>query len=306
VFFDVTLPTDRFSHVAYTYDGMIERLYLDGVEVATLSTSGYLASDTQSAFLIGSFVGIQDPLGFRGAIDEAAVWDVVRCPADIRKDATTSLVGRTDEPCPPETIAAHVEINPETLNLSSGGRYITAFIELPAGHVPSDIDVTTVRLNGTIPAMLKPVVIGDHDGNGVADLMVKFNRQELGSLPLGAIELKVSGSMIGGRSFAGSDMIRAINPSASESGAMTLRVTSPVGAIPVEFSIESPLREVHTVSVFDLQGRLVRRWSDVVVGQATATWDGFRSDGSLAGSGVYFVQVRAGDLARTSKVPIVR
>ena len=55
------------------------------------------------------------------------------------------------------------------------------------GYNVSDIDVSTVMLNDTIPVSLLdvpapepvPTEIGDYDSDGIPDLMVKFNRTEL-------------------------------------------------------------------------------------------------------------------------------
>lgn len=69
-----------------------------------------------------------------------------------------------------------LDIDPDTLNLRSRGRWITAYLELSGGKNLMDIDVSTLLLNGTIPAEMWPTEIGDYDEDGVPDLMVKFNR----------------------------------------------------------------------------------------------------------------------------------
>jgi pimeloyl-ACP methyl ester carboxylesterase len=53
----------------------------------------------------------------------------------------------------------------------------TVFIEPPDGSA-ADIDPNSVRLNG-LPALPHPSSVGDANGNGVPDLMVKFNRGAL-------------------------------------------------------------------------------------------------------------------------------
>ena len=74
-------------------------------------------------------------------------------------------------------IGATVDIYPETLNLKSSGTWVTAYIELPEDYNVSDINVTTVFLDGTIPADSKLWKIGDYDEDGISDMMVKFDRQ---------------------------------------------------------------------------------------------------------------------------------
>ena len=82
----------------------------------------------------------------------------------------------------------------------------------------TDINVTTVRLkvNGTeIAAQLTPTSVGDYDKDGVADRMVKFDRQAvIAALAsrTGDITLTVSGELANGWGFSGTDTIKVINP----------------------------------------------------------------------------------------------
>lgn len=50
----------------------------------------------------------------------------------------------------------------------------------------------------------------DHDGNGILDRMVKFDRSEVAAIlsPGDAVELTVTGELTDGTLFAGSDTIR--------------------------------------------------------------------------------------------------
>jgi len=82
----------------------------------------------------------------------------------------------TITPPKPPAITATVDIAPKSLNLKGKGRWITAHIKLPEGYNVSDIDVSTIMLNDTIPAEPRPVAIGDYDNDSVPDLMVKFDR----------------------------------------------------------------------------------------------------------------------------------
>ena len=72
-----------------------------------------------------------------------------------------------------------LDIDPDTLNLRSKGRWITAYIEIYDGRDVRDIDISTLLLNETIPAESRPTAIGDHDEDGNPDLMVKFNRSDV-------------------------------------------------------------------------------------------------------------------------------
>ncbi|MGD0496456.1 MAG: NosD domain-containing protein [Candidatus Bathyarchaeia archaeon] len=80
---------------------------------------------------------------------------------------------------PVEVVNATIDIDPGTLNLRSRGKWITCYVELPKGYNVSDINVTSVMLNDTVPVYPKAHAIGDYDEDGIPDLMVKFDRAEV-------------------------------------------------------------------------------------------------------------------------------
>jgi len=74
-------------------------------------------------------------------------------------------------------VSAEVDIDPNTLNLASNGKWITCYIELPEDYDVNEIDINTLRLSNNTPVDLSaPSEIGDHDMDGIPDLMVKFDR----------------------------------------------------------------------------------------------------------------------------------
>jgi hypothetical protein len=106
-------------------------------------------------------------------------------------------------------LSMEFEVTPGTLNLSSGGRWVTGYLE-PASPLARVIDVSSIRLNGTVPAdAAAPAALCDHDGDGVPDLMVKFNRVAVElTMPEGDnVPVTVTG-MVDGQSFSGTDFIR--------------------------------------------------------------------------------------------------
>jgi hypothetical protein len=111
-----------------------------------------------------------------------------------------------------------VDTAPDVLNLGGKGKWITAYIELPEGFEIGDIDLTTVVLNGTVPAELHLSGVGDYDGDTTPDLMVEFNRTEAAELILskgimtGNVTLAVSGQLIDGTLFEGCDIIMVRMP----------------------------------------------------------------------------------------------
>jgi outer membrane protein assembly factor BamB len=107
---------------------------------------------------------------------------------------------------PPPPIHANIDIDPDTLNLKSRGRWITCYIDLP-GYDVNNIDISTILLEDAIPAEW-----GDVQGT---TLMVKFDRGEVEDyigVPQDVIELWVTGEFYDGTEFEGSDTIRVIYP----------------------------------------------------------------------------------------------
>jgi len=126
----------------------------------------------------------------------------------------------------PPAVSAMVNLDPDTLNLKSKGEWITGYIELPEGYEVNDINVSSILLNNTIPVdPSAPTDYGDYDGDGVSDLMVKFDRAEVISCILAninmsklieerflTITLTITGELDDGTSFQGSDTITIILP----------------------------------------------------------------------------------------------
>lgn len=113
---------------------------------------------------------------------------------------------------PTINITATIDVKPDTLNLKSDGKWVTCYIELPAPYNVSDINVTTVRLNGIIPAKLCPTKIGDFDRDGVKELMVKFDRKQVKSLlSVGEKRLWVTFALKDGKLCGGWDKIKVIS-----------------------------------------------------------------------------------------------
>ena len=115
-------------------------------------------------------------------------------------------------------VPATVNVDPDTWNLKNGGpRQATVYIELPQGYAVTDAAVSTVRLfadGKPISAAASPVSVGDADGDGAPDLMLKFDGQSfagaLAAYP-GLIEVSVLGYLIDGQTFSGSDVVTIKN-----------------------------------------------------------------------------------------------
>jgi len=93
-------------------------------------------------------------------------------------------------------------------DLASKGMMI-CFIELPEGYDVSDIMQDSVTMNGTVCA--EKAVVSDYDRDGIPDLTVKFDREQICALlePGEAVEITVTGT-VGNVRFNGTDTVRVI------------------------------------------------------------------------------------------------
>lgn len=113
--------------------------------------------------------------------------------------------------------AASVNMDPNTLNLGSSGRWATCYIELPLEHDASEILVETVHPDldtGDGPILPERSSVGDNDRDGVDELMVKFSRTDFeAALAEGdSVPVTVMGEIAGTCWFYGTDVIRVIRP----------------------------------------------------------------------------------------------
>jgi len=112
---------------------------------------------------------------------------------------------------PVNNITATIDFDPNTLNQKDNGKWVVVYIELPTGYSVSDIQISSILLNGTIHAEAWPYSIGDNDKDGIPDLMVKFKRADvINLLPNGGqVQVLVTGT-VGTTTFEGIDTIRVV------------------------------------------------------------------------------------------------
>ena len=203
-------------------------------------------------------------------------------------------------------LAAAVDLDPKVINLKSHAPWLTAYIEL-SGFDLTSIDISTLRLAGSVTAAPKFAVVGDHNGNGIPDLMVKFSRSALDPLlVLGAGSLEVTGSLVTGESFAGTGEVRVIDPGGGHKAASVApNPFNPSGML--SFNTVRPGRV--RVTMFDLQGRLVRTLVEeplMPAGKHEVRIEGRGERGEVLPSGVYFYCVNSPDGSVTGRFAILK
>jgi hypothetical protein len=199
--------------------------YAQAIAIADLDADGRqdlaVSTDSGVSVLLGNgdgTFGARSDFGVGAGLLSIAIADL---DADGRQDiavtnpnsnAVLVLLNRTAPP----PLAMGFEFTPGTLDPTPRGRWVTGFLEPAPPLAAGDIDVSSIRLNGSVPVdAAAPTTLGDHDADGVPDLMVKFDRV--------AVELTVSEGervpvtvtgMLDGHPFAGADTIRVRAPHA--------------------------------------------------------------------------------------------
>lgn len=91
------LVLNEWQHVAGTYDGSVLRMYVNGVEIASMPWTGSLSSSSTNLCIgnwgLGLLWGTERH--FQGRIDEARVWNVTRSSTEINDNMYSTLAGDT-------------------------------------------------------------------------------------------------------------------------------------------------------------------------------------------------------------------
>jgi probable HAF family extracellular repeat protein/predicted outer membrane repeat protein len=113
------------------------------------------------------------------------------------------------------SIPAEARILPRMINLASKGKWITCYIWLPEDYNVTDIDPNSVFLESEIQA--EPLYIDEQKQVAIA----KFSRSEVHAiLYVGEVELTITGQLIDGTVFEGTDTIKIIDNSVKKNGRM--------------------------------------------------------------------------------------
>ena len=222
-------------------------------------------------------------------------------------------------------IAATIDFDPNTLNLSSSGKWVTVYIGLPEGYDVRNIVHTPespVLLNGVLPAETDPKYgfvtsedgyIVDNDGDGILERMVKFDRAAVQALLDVGEEVVVAasgvltydnGHDVAAADFEGHDLIRVIDEGKKGKGKKKPLVPTEFALFqnaPNPFNPETTLEygvpeEAHVqLVIYNAMGQRIRTLVDAYqpIGFHQVVWDARDDGGQLVSGGVYFYRLQA-------------
>lgn len=181
------------DNATLTYDF---ELYSNGVPVDTISAAPEGATGLTSVTL-GKALSDNTAYSWR-----ARAYDGDRYGSWMNMATFTTHIAQA-------TITTQIEFDPQTLNKKSNGNWVNVKIGLSRGYKATDIDISSIRLEGRVPAELRPISIQSKaDGD---TLMIKFPRSAvIALLPSGQqVPVHVTGR-VGSTAFEGVDIIRVI------------------------------------------------------------------------------------------------
>jgi hypothetical protein len=112
------------------------------------------------------------------------------------------------------SIHAQVAIKPKTLSMNGNSRWIEASVTI-AGYSGDDIDLSSVTLNGVVPAYVEKKHGRDEkpkgkDGKSNPTVTIRFDRKQvLKILQLGTVQFTITGR-VADKQFAGSDLVKVV------------------------------------------------------------------------------------------------
>jgi len=222
--------------------------------------------------------------------------------ADLRNEVP--IVAQYGAELPPTTLPAKLDVTPGVLTTTGRG-WVSATVEIP-GINPLDIDISTVRLQGTIPPVPRFAVAGDHESDGMPDLTLKFDRAALASLLVpGNNTVRLTGSLSTGPGFMGTDAVRLVpSPTPPLEASVSPNPLNPSGVLSFQTTRESWAK----AALYDLQGRRLRTLLDVArlpAGNHEVRIEIGGGTRSLS-SAVYWYRVETAEGASSGKVVVVK
>jgi hypothetical protein len=187
-----------------------------------------------------------------------------------------------------------------------GGSYENADLDLSSIVMKS---VGTGSVNQILARPAKKLVLGDSDGNGVAEISACFGADDLGLLFSQVTGRRDVPVVIEGRVSAGGRMhaelvLTIVHTGPSAAPTLAPNPLNPAGVF--RFVTTRPGRA--RIQLFDVQGRLVRSVVDrtLPAGPQEILFDGKDGEGRALASGVYFARVETTEGLYPMRVAIVK
>ena len=110
-----TLPLNAWSHLATTFDGSMQRLFLNGVQIGSLAASGSLMQTTGALRIGGNSVWGEF---FSGALDDMRIYSRALSTTEIQTDMNTPVAPPPADTTLP-TVAISTPVNGATVSGTS-------------------------------------------------------------------------------------------------------------------------------------------------------------------------------------------
>jgi hypothetical protein len=224
---------------------------------------------------------------------------------DIAASSPTSgaisvLLNRSDA-----ALRVQLQLTPNTLSWGSSGRWVNARITPPAPLATRDIDISSIRLDRTVPAEPDP----NGERGNPHELKLRFDRSAvLSSLTSGTrAPITVTG-LLAGETFSGTDTVRVVGraPIADGSGRATLSVGAPLaqggGSIRIAFTLRdaSPAQ----LEMLDIAGR--RLFAQPLIGLEAGVHEWQWTGSGPLQPGIYFLRLRQSGEEVRAKAAVLR
>jgi len=205
-----------------------------------------------------------------------------------------------------------------TIPIGAAGRDLTLRVEpVDASYQNADLDPASIVMRSTgtgsvnqiaaIPA--KRTIVGDLDGNGVAEVSARFAAADLERLFSSlhgrqAVPVVVEGRLAGGGRMHAELALTLVHTGAATAPTLSPNPLNPTGTF--RFATTKP--GAARIAIYDVQGRLVRTLVDRALpsGEHEALFDGKDRSGRPLASGVYYARVATVDGTFNRRMAIVK
>ena len=176
-----------------------------------IASLGDLVVITTKTFIGGQIASLSWEISATGTFDDYDYRTVeVRAsysgiPTPMEEEGVPGMTDVIDSANIDVILTAGIRITPRTLNLKSRGRWISCKVWLPEDVQAADIDVDSILLEDTVGPAWAKLIEDDQI------LLSKFLRAEVQEiLEPGMVELILTGELVDGTKFVGSDTIKVI------------------------------------------------------------------------------------------------